>query len=90
MMHSASVLTDKLAAVISVVELFEMNSNDIPIVKKSYEKVKHTEEKPFFNFYTDSNVDPRKLLRKRQIDVLSFRSLKANLRTALDKRDYTR
>lgn len=79
-----------LAKVPKLDDLFELNCDDIPIIKKIFEKVKHTKKKPFFNFSTESRIDIQQSLKIRQFEVLSFQALRNNLRKALYERDYDR
>lgn len=79
-----------MASLYEYLDLFELNCDDIPIIKKIFEKVKHTKKKPFFNFSTESRIDIQQSLKIRQFEVLSFQALRNNLRKALYERDYDR
>jgi len=80
-----------LSKIPNVSNLFEMNSDNLPIIKKELEKIKHTSAKPFSNFSPNSTAyDANKALRRRQYQVLTFQKMKENVRQSLYQKDYDR
>lgn len=74
-----------------VSDLFELNCDNLPIINKELEKIKHTNSMPFSNFSPNSTpYDATKALRRRQHEVLSFQKMKENVRESLYQKDYDR